>query len=296
MYKEEYKKKYLKFIKNRGLDEFIPDDITDVISNESEEIENIIKSYEIKSKIFHDETQTIIDIGLYGKARGKIYEENDFDTSLFIKLENTPSISKILLIDNTADFDEFTSQYGKINKKDNNIYISWDIVAKKYKGFYLKSVAINNREEDIPYNGKTIKSWIYNDFKNIDKIIIFKKIIIPNIKLKTITKPFKAKIVDSYSIKEDEFLKITDPIIHSGILFIDNIKSFDKFTNKYGSILKSDIIINWIQVAKDYDGFCIDKNNNFEKDRYEKAFYENKLFTSWWNLSKLIAGMIYIFE
>ena len=81
---------------------------------------------------------------------------------------------------------------------------------------------------------------------------------------------------------------------------IDDIKSFDKFTNKYGLIIKRKkpnyIDINWNEVNKDYDGFYIDKDNDFYDDRYEQAFYKDTLYPSWWKKNNVEAGVVYLFE
>ena len=48
-------------------------------------------------------------------------------------------------------------------------------------------------------------------------------------------------------------------------------------------------------VHKDYKGFTIDKDNNFEKDRHDKAFFNDKMYESWWGKFRLVSGLVYIF-
>lgn len=116
---------------------------------------------------------------------------------------------------------------------------------------------------------------------------------------KNIIEPFRGKILDPYSLPENLFVKITDNTKNK-ILLIDNIKSFDKFTNKYGQISGqaacSHIKINWDSVNMDYNGFYLDKNQDFYNSRYKKAFYNNKKYTSWLYKNKISPGLVYLFE
>ncbi|QKF94403.1 hypothetical protein QKU48_gp0945 [Fadolivirus algeromassiliense] len=243
-----------------------------------------------------DLDQSTIDIGLYGKTRAKILDANEFEKTNFTKSLSRPAKTKILLIDNRNDFDTFTEKYGAINKKDKKLYIEWDRVAQKYRGFYLTSSALSDREDDIPYQGRTVSNWTTYDFSNIDEVIIFKKIRNPMIS-KSISRPFNGKVVDEFAIDENDFAKITDPITNDKILLIDNIKSFDKFTNQYGNLQeKSYIRIDWAKVKKDYDGLYIDKDNDFEKDRKTMAYYNDKLYVSWMKKENIDSGIVYLFE
>lgn len=248
--------------------------------------------------INEDLNQTIIDVGLYGKARGRIYDPATFDDSSFIQLEKKPHKTKILTIETQDDFDDFTQKYGQINDKDQRIYINWNIVAQKYKGFYLKSSSLGDREDTIPYMNRTINSWVYYDFNNIDDVVIFKKLR-TLINSRTISRPFKGKIVDDYSVNPEEFANITDTITNDKILLIADIKSFDKFTNKYGKIIgkrnNAYIKINWSKLSEDYDGFYLDKDNDFDRDRYKTAFYNDKEYISWVKKDQIEPGVVYIF-
>lgn len=332
MYKQKYykyKEKYLKSIKggsitdpdigdakNSSIIDSLSDDELYTISDAIPESEMMTNINEIILKrqnfqgfdddrattsmndfITEDLDQTTVDIGLYGKARGKILDPTQFDKADFTKSLSRPTKSKILMIDNKNDFDSFTQKFGKINKKDNRLYIEWNKLSLKYKGFYLTSSSLNDREDDIPYMGRTVNNWVYYDFSNIDEVVLFKKS--RNLIMsKSISTPFTGKVVDEYAIEEEDFVKITDPITNDKILLIDDVKSFDKFTNRYGNVkAKSYIIIDWSKVKKDYDGLYIDKDNDFvEKDRKDLAYYNDKIFISWMKKENIESGVVYLFE
>jgi len=244
--------------------------------------------------------QKIVDIGVFGKIRGRRYEIYEFDKSEFITMQDRSNQTKILLIKDKDSFDTFTNKYGKINRKNKRINIAWDKVAQKYKGFYLASSALGNRTDTIPYMDRTtVGNWVDYDFHYADEIVIFKK---PRKLLyaRKISRPFQGSVVDEYALEEEEFVRITDQITRDKILLIDDIRSFDKFTNKYGFLVrkKSDsyIDISWDNVNKDYDGFYIDKDNDFEKERYETAFYKGHEFPSWLVKNEIQSGVVYLFQ
>lgn len=276
-------------------DEELSESLESSVNNDKQQFEG----FDTKSGndiITENLNQTNIDVGLFAKARGKLFDYSDFNKSDFIYFNNKPNKSKILHLDNHNSFDEFTEKYGFINK-DKNLYIKWDQVNKKYKGIYVASSVLNDREETIPYMGKTVQNWVNNDLRGqyLDKAIIFQKY--RNIiREKEIQKPFHGYVVDSYAI-DDELTKISDPIERDKkILLIDDVRSFDKFTGKYGFIDKSDISIKWDKVKKDYDGISIDKDNFFEKNRRHKAYFHDQLYDSWWEKSNIVAGLAYLFK
>lgn len=244
--------------------------------------------------------QSVQDIGLYGKARGKIYEYTDFDKEDYIKMYKPSNKSKILMINNINSFDDFTIKYGEINENDNNIYIKWDDVSNKYKGIYIPSSALGNREDVIPYKDTSVNNWIYNDFVFLDKVVIFKK---PRVLLeyREINNPFDGYVVDEYAIDEEDFIRIYDKdkfMNIDKILLIDDVKSFDIFTNKYGIPDKSNrtITIDWNKVSIDYDGIYIDKDNDFSQSRTRKVFYNDTKYRSWLKSSGIKIGLVYLFN
>lgn len=242
----------------------------------------------------------IIDIGIFGKARGRIHDVYEFDKTEFVSMHDKPNKSKILRINNKDSFDEFTNKYGKVNRKNKRINIAWNKVANNYKGFYLSSSALGERTDTIPYMDRTTSgNWVDYDFHYADEVVIFKK---PRklLHARQISRPFRGSVVDEYAIEEEEFARITDQITRDKILLIDDVKSFDKFTNKYGfPVGRKDntyIDIAWDHVNKDYDGFYIDKDNDFEKDRYHSAFYKGQEFPSWLEKNDIQIGIVYLFE
>lgn len=241
--------------------------------------------------------QDIVDIGLKKNARGKIHLYSDFDPDIYIKLKDKSEKTKILIIDTTEDFDDFTIKYGFLDKNDNQIYISWEEIARKYKGIYISSSSQGDRDEDIPLGEKTTENWLDYDYNFIDDVIIFVKF--RNlINFRKISKPFKGKIADDYAIDEKEFVRIWDPITHDKILLIDDIKSFDKLTNTYGVLIQKKeqyINMDWNSLNKDYDGFYLDRDADFYK-RLQKAFYKGILYNSWVKKNGIEQGIVYLFD
>ncbi len=242
--------------------------------------------------------QEIFDVGMFGKARGKVYNIDQFDEEDFIKINRNRDKTKILMVHNKDSFDDFTEKYGYINKKDRQIYIKWDQVYKNYKGIYITSSVLDDREDTIPYKGKTVQNWVDYDFNRLDDVIIFRKYR-TLIHKKEVVKPFKGYAVDSYSIDNSEFTSISDTVTNDKILIINDIKSFDKFTKKYGVVTPSKemsfISIKWNNVSDDYDGIIIEEDKFFKKNRYSKAFLNDKLHNSWWEKSGIASNVVYLF-
>ena len=243
--------------------------------------------------------QEIFDIGMFGKARGKSYTIEQFDKTEFIDMNMKHNNDKILIVNNKNSFDDFTEKYGYINKKDKQLYIKWDQVHRHYKGIYIQSSALDDRDDTIPYKGKTVQNWINYDFNKLDDVIIFKKYR-SLIRQKEVSKPFKGHVVDSFGIDSNEFVGISEPIQNNKILVINDIKSFDKFTKKYGVVTPSKqlsfISIKWNKVSDDYDGITIQEDKFFKKNRYSKAFMNNNLYNSWWEKSGIATNVIYLFN
>lgn len=101
-------------------------------------------------------------------------------------------------------------------------------------------------------------------------------------------------------VDDDEFTKLSFEPQKDKILLIDNIDSFDNFTEKYGKLGSNDIdndkeylYIKWDKVAEDYNGFYL--NPGLNKERYNIAFYKGKTYPSWWEYEYDVNGAI-IFE
>lgn len=342
MYKNKYykyKQKYL-LLKGGGADFGTPEDEPDVVNyddipdlnpieneldtmvdlgQEEEEIREMFAEYPNEYEGFNEALsdnlqQIVVDVGLFGLARAKRYTIDDFDNSFFIDINSKPDKTKILRIDNIDDFDKFTEQYGKLDSKNNNnnIYIKWDDIASKYRGFYLTSASLQNRDQQIPYKNITVNNWVNTEpiwntgeYNFIDEVLLFVKEL-PSIYLNKIYWPFRGMIAEEYAINEKDFVSIYDKITYDKVLFIHNVESFDKFTNKYGFVKtkyfdKYDkyvkfIDINWNRVSIDYIGFYIDKDNDFREDRYRYAFLEDEKYRSWWKANKIDEGLVYLFE
>ena len=341
----KYKSKCSKLTKESGMASNDPDkgdgqneDVLDPIPDEELDFDrisedeinnNIEKIFLNRQKIdtntednimYKDIDQKVFDVGLFGKARGKSFDISDFDKSDFVKLnksnknnrgnkneKNNNKIQKILKISDKNSFDDFTEKYGFINEKDQKLYIDWSLVYKHYKGILIESSSLGDRDDFVPFKNKTATNWVDYDFDHLDEVVIFKRF--RNLmKSQKIIKPFKGHAVDEYAIDKADFVRITDTNVntHDKILLIDDVKSFDKFTVKYGSIKmmkdKSNknithfIDIDWNKIRTEYDGFYIDKDNDFQNNRYKYAFFKDEICYSWWAKNEIQAGIVYLFK
>ncbi len=280
---------------------------TDIIDNSAlafdeqinENIEEMIRrkedfqGFETKSLDFitEDLQQTIIDIGELGKARGKIYDPIEFSEKVFTTIKQKNK-KKILELKDKDSFDTFTDKYA-IGVK-SKIHIDWKKVSNDYKGIYINSSVLDNRDDTIPYLNRTADNWLFYDYNRLDDVIIFHNL--ENIiTFKRISEPFQGRIADEYAIEENQFAKINDKITFDKILLIDSVKAFDKFTNRYGLLKKDKIMIDWQKVNHDYNGFYIDKDNTFFDSRKKEAFYQGEPYKSWIR-SGINKGIVYLFD
>lgn len=237
----------------------------------------------------------IIILGTLYTVECFVKRKDTFDISQFIKLSRDPSKNKILRISKPDNLDLFTSQYGKVD--DNTLYINWIKLSKFYKGIYFKASAFNGRETDIPYKDKTMKSWInhdmYPDF--IGKVVIFVHRDTEIIGEK-ITKPFKGSVVSELEFDEEDFIDVKEKSDLSKIVIIDDIKSFDVFTRRYGFVKDKFIDLKWDEIKKDYKGFYIENSKIIQGNRYKVAFLSDKRYGSWLVNNNIKLSAIYLFE
>ncbi len=224
-----------------------------------------------------------------------VKRKDTFDRSQFIKLNRDPSKNKILRISKSDNLDLFTQQYGKVN--NNTLYINWIKLSKFYKGVYFKESAFNGREIDIPYKDTTMKSWINHDmYPNfIGKVIIFVHRD-SEIVGEKITEPFKGTVVSELEFDEDDFIDVKDKSDQTKIVIMDNIKSFDVFTRRYGFVKDKFIDLKWDEIKKHYKGFYIENNRIIRGNRYKVAFLSDKRYGSWLVNNDIKLGAIYLFE
>ena len=279
---QKYKKLYLQ-TNETGFDDYDKEEIEsmeelndDIVDDNSDVVTSEVLS---KSKI--------VDIGLLGVVRGILHDYSEYDPQDFTTIHSKNH--KILKIDTLDDFDKFTSIYGKVKKQD--ITIDWKSVAESYRGFYL-SQGIPNRYDMVPYNNKTYNSWIGRDYKVKNRVVIFKKNKNDVLKGEIIKYPFKAKIVDSYGIDEQEFTTFNESGVGK-ILLMDDVKTFDNFTRKYGSLKNSKIMIDWMRVRKRFRGIYLD--SDLESFRKYILVYNNKQHNSWWHDYGLRDNVVYMF-
>ena len=101
-------------------DNKIIDKINDMIENKDKaEFEgyDIDLNTTTNDNIMADEfQQKIVDVGILGKARGKLHESYEFDKDAFTKISSKSNKNKIFRIKNKDSFDQFTDKYGEIRK------------------------------------------------------------------------------------------------------------------------------------------------------------------------------------
>ncbi len=258
-----------------------------VDNNDSEIIENKILGkveYEGDSNITTSQINKIVPIG---KIYGKIQEVTNFKDDDFIN-NVFPNKGKILRIQDKDTFDSFTDMYGYVKKKI--LLIKWKIVEKDFRGIIIDSL-VDDRVNNATFKGEVYTSWVINEYKYIDTVIIFIKQEQVQYE-KQISFPFKGYIMDHYAIDDQTYVSISDKVTHDKIVVIDNIKHFDQFTTKYGDGKK----IDWVSVNKDYIGFYIVDDIELSKNRRKKCFYNGKLVNSWWQAYKLKSGLVYMFR
>lgn len=320
MYKSKYykyKNKYLNLIKERGFNdpdkvdaydspdlvpapEEIDDSVQELDNETNENFEEMImkkenfEGFETKNIDFETEDlqQVIVDIGEFGKTRGKVYDVGEFDKNLFTDVTRSNK-NKILALKDMKSFDIFTDRYGKPIK--GKLFIDWKMVANDYKGIHIASSVLGDRKDDIPFFDKTGDNWLNYDYNRLDDVIIFQKVR-DTINFKKITKPFIGKMVDEYAIGEEEFARLSDPLTYDKIVVLDDVKSFDKFTNKYGMVSKDHIKIDWNTINHDYAGFYIDKDNDFFDKRSKKAYFKDEKYISWIKKYDIHEGIVYLFD
>ena len=244
----------------------------------------------------------VIDVGAFGLARGVVMYDFDFGKGDFVAMEDKPDKTKILKIDTLDDFDNFTEKYGKLGVDGEGIkyiYIQWDKVEDDYKGIYVNRGLSDDRENSAFFNNNTYNSWWNFEF-DVDGVVEFVEPVYKRFSGYEINKPFKGAMFRDFDFTPETYIDIYTEPNKDKILKIDDIKSFDKFTHKYGQIKtrndKTYISIKWRDVAKDYKGLYIDENSDLHPVRYVKAYYDNKKYNSWWMHYKIKSGGVYVFE
>ena len=173
-------------------------------------------------------------------------------------------------------------------------------MAENYKGIFLGEGIVNDRKSNAYYNGELYESWWMNEYKTgPKKVFIFQKPLYVRYQGKKINKPFKGRTFQENDFTENDYTEWSDGVNNTKILKIDNVQTFDKFTNKYGYILKNNKIgIIWKKVNNDWKGFYFDKDSftDFYLHRFKKAFYNGKKYDSWWSNEDIYIGFVYVFN
>lgn len=236
-----------------------------------------------------------LDLGRKQAVRARLYDIYEFDENKFIDIFEKRKKSKILRINDLKSFDEFSERYGILEGKD--LYIKWHNVKSDYKGILFTASSQGDRIDDIAYKNFTVNNYVELENIKKDKVMIFDKL--RNIQnYRAINQPFNALVVDPFVIDEEDFIRIYEKEKPNKILLIDDVKSFDLFTNEYGMPSKknnNEININWYDVYKDFDGFYIDKDNDFIESRSETVFFQDQKYSSWYSKYNLSDQVVYLF-
>jgi hypothetical protein len=133
---------------------------------------NTYGSYYFKNGIPYKTIQTyeMNYVSYYEKAFANM-DQSDFTTDL-----RKPNRDKILFINNTNTFDQFTNKYGFYESDLETCYIKWDRVANDYRGVYLdqtNNVLQIERRQYVFYKMYRLNSW-WEDY-DIVNVAIFDK-------------------------------------------------------------------------------------------------------------------------
>jgi len=333
MYKHKYYKyklKYQNLLKGGDISEDTPDPDDDgpddaLIDSDVVQVRDTDSDSPVSDEDINDIKITgESNKGQLGDVDGELREMSDFKKGDFIRPQKRNNINKILAIETQDDFDYFTEKYAYLNGK--NLSIKWDLIYDLYKGFYLSPSSLLDRIDYVPYLGTTYPSWIVNyryfDYptlhitsrsKRVDSdrqpmVFIFDKDKKgDNVMGRSIKVPFEGQVVDPYSLPESKFTnKIGKTVreqrnisVSDMVLLIDNVKTFDIFTNRYGVVNvvngHPNVVIDWDLVSRDYVGFYIDKDNTFRDVRYNYVFYDGIKYPSWWKMYSISDQMVYLF-
>lgn len=267
-----------------------------------EAIDNLIMDRSMRrgTQNMYRNTETnykVVDIGIKYIARGRVHLPDELAAS---------DMKNILVLSTVEQFDNFTDTYGRLDRETNKVFIRWTSVANDFLGIQIQESATYDRDVSIPYKTKNnasedYESWLQYDFGYIGKIVIFKKERQFYTNRTAITKPFRAQVVDSYTLPSDDFIRITDPYTKDKILLIDDVKTFDKFTRQFGVVTPDKngdqfISIKWKDIKEKYDGIYIDNTVDLKSDRYGKAYLNGKLYNSWWSKFDINDGVVYVFD
>jgi len=275
--------------------EIADEDTFYISTDEPESVEMRITDSE--KAISKDEKKMQQDLGLFGLVRGRQKRLSNFGEDDYTHV-NAHNKDKILKLDTSDDFDNFTEEYGFLYK--NNVFIRWHKVANNYKGILINlGLKETKYEDDIIFKGKSYQSWWKTEY-NIDdnKIFIFEQPEYIKYNGKPISSPFSGKIYAENDLTQEEYTQSFSDILKNKILWIDNVENFDKFTNKYGFINKKNTIeIDWKKAKKDWKGFYLDKDSTvvIYEQRYRKAFFNDKKYKSWLRSRDIKLGIVYVF-
>lgn len=96
----------------------------------------------------------------------------------------------------------------------------------------------------------------------------------------------RGKSIKKFNLKEDDFINLSEVPNKNKVLQLNTLDEFDEFTEKYGNIGELNdekiIYIDWKIVRNNYKGLYI--NHGLYDDRYNTAYYEANVYTSWWKL------------
>ncbi len=131
-----------------------------------------------------------------------------------------PKRNKILFIDTSNSFNEFTDMYGYIDE-DNIIRIKWPFVARDYKGIGLSSFHIGEEKYyRAEYLGKEFASWWYNEYILDSSFIVFDQVVEFSEQVNNEYTQVTSKIISPYTKKQAAsmaFTKLLRRVVNSKI-------------------------------------------------------------------------------
>lgn len=158
-------------------------------------------------------------------------------------------------------------------KKYKSKYLDLKKQIGRARGSDLKVTPLEDRMED-PYDDSVGYTNPIEVFYSTDK-----KADSSNVTEKGNELFYKISKLSNFS--KNKFTNKLKPNMFS-ILKINTVKLFDKFTDKYGYIKDNAINIDWKTVSNDFAGVYLSPNDDFQRQRFDKAPYKKKMYESWW--------------
>ena len=142
--------------------------------------------------------------------------------------------------------------------------------SRKYKKYKAKYKALKNKFIDLMDNNES-SIVDQEDTRSLESKISYNSVEVSILR----------KDISEFS--EDDF---TTKVLENSemILKIDNIETFDKFTDEYTKAQGDKLKIDWEKASEDFKGLYIENIPELRMQRYRKANKNGISYTSWWVL------------